>query len=221
MPIRDDAPSPASGTTSASNTAPPSSPWPAPPPTKNPPSLTGQAPPLRDARTPERPDAAIRRPQMPKLPSSYRIPDEHLLSDVELRAEAETRDFQRAVNGQKYAGLVHPGAQDPARSPSNYRVITSDDFRTELPTTASVSVAGDGSASGLWLRGPTESSRQLHRARGCRWAGTWPMFRTSTSVFPCSFAPSGNHGHRPWRASPHGVTAAEEPRRRMPPRLSR
>ena len=39
---------------------------------------------------------------MPKLPSSYRIPEQHLLKDELLRAEAETRDFQRHVNGKKY-----------------------------------------------------------------------------------------------------------------------
>ena len=39
---------------------------------------------------------------MPKLPSPYRIPEQHLLPDSLFQAEAETRDFQRQVNGKKY-----------------------------------------------------------------------------------------------------------------------
>ena len=39
---------------------------------------------------------------MPKLPSPYRPPEEHLPPDNELRAEAVPRDFQRTVNRQKY-----------------------------------------------------------------------------------------------------------------------
>ena len=39
---------------------------------------------------------------MPKLPSPYRVPEQHLLSPDSLRYEAETRAFHRSVNDHNY-----------------------------------------------------------------------------------------------------------------------
>ena len=145
MPTRDDVPSPASGTASASNTVPPSSPWPSPSPTKTCPRPIGRAPPHHDARTPEHPDTGTpgrpntrsprrrddptRRPTCRKLPSPYWIPEEHLLPDDELRAEAATRDFQRTVNRQKY--LAWYTLVRKIRPQARYE-ITSYGFRIEI-----------------------------------------------------------------------------------------
>lgn len=72
---------------------------------------------------------------MPKLPSPYRIPEEHLLPDDELRAEAATRDFQRTVNRQKYLAwhtLVRKVKPDARYETTSYGFETETRSRQEI-----------------------------------------------------------------------------------------